>query len=289
MSSIVFAGRSDLKFNEKSVRRVPINRNSLFYDKESYNFELEMGKNYIEQDMGQTIVLYQVIAQETQSDAVYGETDAGAVQYKTPIEVPCVYQVDEPELSMHPRWQAKILPFYEGLFKDAAGSQLAQMFFATHSNYVVDSSFAEPAEHLVLLLDVDEHGAVSYHKVDDADRVLPRVSPAEINYLAFRLPSIEYHVELYGYLQIKAGLATVGRAMNVKETDNYIKNQPQYNAAQHFKRYTFHDVSHNKVVNYDTLCTYIRNCIDHPDHNVNPAPSQNEMECSIELLRELCR
>ena len=89
---------SDLKFNEKSVRRVPINRNSLFYDKESYNFELEMGKNYIEQDMGQTIVLYQVIAQETQSDAVYGETDAGAVQYKTPIEVPCVYQVDEPEL-----------------------------------------------------------------------------------------------------------------------------------------------------------------------------------------------
>lgn len=197
--------------------------------------------------------------------------------------------VDEPELSMHPRWQAKILPFYEGLFKDAAGSQLAQMFFATHSNYVVDSSFAEPAEHLVLLLDVDEHGAVSYHKVDDADRVLPRVSPAEINYLAFRLPSIEYHVELYGYLQIKAGLATVGRAMNVKETDNYIKNQPQYNAAQHFKRYTFHDVSHNKVVNYDTLCTYIRNCIDHPDHNVNPAPSQNEMECSIELLRELCR
>ena len=89
---------SDLKFNEKSVRRVPINRNSLFYDKESYNFELEMGKNYIEQDMGQTIVLYQVIAQETQSDAVYGETDAGAVQYKTPIEIPCVYQVDEPEL-----------------------------------------------------------------------------------------------------------------------------------------------------------------------------------------------
>lgn len=181
------------------------------------------------------------------------------------------------------------MPFYEGLFKDATGSQLAQMFFATHSNYVVDSSFAESGEHLVLLLDVDEHGVVSCHKVDNADRVLPRVSPAEINYLAFRLPSIEYHVELYGYLQIKAGLTISGRALNVSETDDYIKSHPLYNAGQHYKQYTFNDVAHNRVVNYETLCTYIRNCIDHPDSSVNPTPRQDEMECSIELLKELCR
>ena len=89
---------ANITFNANQTRRVPINRNTLFYDKECYDFELEVGKNYIEQDMGQSVILYQVLAQETQSDAVYGETDAGSIEYKTPVEIPCVYTIEEPEL-----------------------------------------------------------------------------------------------------------------------------------------------------------------------------------------------
>lgn len=89
---------ANITFNANQTRRVPINRNSLFYDKECFDFELEVGKNYIEQDMGQTVVLYQVLAQNTQSDAVYGETDAGSIEYKAPVEIPCVYTIEEPEL-----------------------------------------------------------------------------------------------------------------------------------------------------------------------------------------------
>jgi hypothetical protein len=92
---------ANLKFNGETVRRVPINRNSLFYDAESFAFEKEIGKNYIEQDMGQTVVLYQVNVQETQSDAVYGETDAGAIQFKPPVEIPCVYKIEAPELKSY--------------------------------------------------------------------------------------------------------------------------------------------------------------------------------------------
>ena len=191
--------------------------------------------------------------------------------------------VDEPELSMHPRWQKKILPFYEKLFQDNSGQRIAQMFFATHSNFVVDSSFEDSNNHLVVLLSSDINGIVSSNQVHDADRVLPRVSSAEINYLAFHLPSIEYHVELYGYLQIKAGLPAVGKAFNVMETDNYIKSQPQYDSAKHAKSYVFG----TRV--YDTLCSYIRNCIDHPDPSVHPEPTELEMMTSIELLRDLCR
>jgi len=51
-----------IQFNTKNIRRVPINRNSLFYDAESFALEREIGKNYIEQDMGQTVILYQVDA-----------------------------------------------------------------------------------------------------------------------------------------------------------------------------------------------------------------------------------
>lgn len=196
--------------------------------------------------------------------------------------------VDEPELSMHPRWQKKILPFYEELFKDGAGKRTAQMFFATHSNFVVDSAFSNHNEHLVILFSSDANGVVSSHNVNNADRVLPRVSSAEINYLAFHLPSIEYHVELFGYLQIKAGLPINGQALNVKETDNYIKAQPQYIANPLPKHYVF-NMPNGGQSDYDTLCVYIRNCIDHPNPAVHPTPTEDEMKKSIELLRELCR
>lgn len=196
--------------------------------------------------------------------------------------------VDEPELSMHPRWQKKILPFYEDLFKDGAGNRTAQMFFATHSNYVVDSAFSRPEDHLVIMLSSDANGVVTSHYVNDADRVLPRVSSAEINYLAFHLPTVEYHVELYGYLQIKEGFPALGRAFYVKETDDFIKNHALYNVAQHYKQYVFNHPRGGQTV-YDTLCSYIRNCIDHPDPAAHPVPTEDEMRTSIELLRELCR
>ena len=90
-----------IQFNTTKTRRIPINRNNLFYDAESFAFEREIGKNYIEQDMGQTVILYQVDASKTQTDAVYGETDPNDVIYKTPIEIPCVYKVDAPELKSY--------------------------------------------------------------------------------------------------------------------------------------------------------------------------------------------
>lgn len=90
-----------IQFNTKTVRRVPINRNSLFYDADSFALEREIGKSYVEQDMGQTVILYQVDASKTQADAVYGETNPNDVTYKPPIEVPCVYKIEAPELKAY--------------------------------------------------------------------------------------------------------------------------------------------------------------------------------------------
>ena len=92
---------AEITFSGSKTRRVPINRNSLFYDKESFNVEMEIGKNYIEQDMGQAVVLYQVDASKTQTDAVYGESSPGSITYKTPVEIPCVYKIEAPELKSY--------------------------------------------------------------------------------------------------------------------------------------------------------------------------------------------
>lgn len=90
-----------ITFNKTKTRSVPINRNSLFYDAESYAVEMEIGKNFMEQDMGQTVVLYQVDASSTNVDSVYGETNAKSIRYKVPIEIPCVYRIEEPELKAY--------------------------------------------------------------------------------------------------------------------------------------------------------------------------------------------
>jgi len=92
---------ANITFNKNQVRRVPINRNSLFFDAESYALEMEIGKNYIEQDMGQTVILYQVDASTTNADAIYGETNPSEIRYKTPVEVPCIYRIEEPELKSY--------------------------------------------------------------------------------------------------------------------------------------------------------------------------------------------
>lgn len=90
-----------MEFNKNIPRRVPINRNNLFYSEEDFAFEREVGKNYIEQDMNQTVVLYQVDLEKTNADALYGETQANQVIYKPPVEIHCVYEISEPELKSY--------------------------------------------------------------------------------------------------------------------------------------------------------------------------------------------
>ena len=82
-----------LDFNTKNIKRVPINRNNIFYSEESFAFEGAIGKNYIEQDMNQTAVLYSVDASSSNINDTYGETKSDNVQFKTPVEFHCVYKV----------------------------------------------------------------------------------------------------------------------------------------------------------------------------------------------------
>lgn len=92
---------ANLQFNTNNVKRVPINRNNLFYSEESFNFEGSIGKNYIEQDMNQTAILYQVDVAATNVNDVYGETQSDTVQFKTPVEFHCVYKIEQPELKAY--------------------------------------------------------------------------------------------------------------------------------------------------------------------------------------------
>jgi hypothetical protein len=90
-----------LEFNVNSQRRVPITRNNLFFSDESFQFEMEMGKCYVEQDMNQTVILYRVNQSKTNINSIYGETSSNGISYKTPVELHVVYLIDEPELKSY--------------------------------------------------------------------------------------------------------------------------------------------------------------------------------------------
>lgn len=186
--------------------------------------------------------------------------------------------VDEPELSMHPKWQQKVLQYYRSLF-NKNGSQDAQMIIATHSEYVLCSALEDRDNVLIIVLS-DDNGTI-HSKNITAPTILPIITSAETNYLAFGILSVDYHIELYGYLQNKTGNFTV------KSCDDYIIAQTAFfNPALHAKSSSFTN-QRGQTTNYQTLPTYIRNLIDHPDPTRNY--TQEELKYSIELLIELCR
>lgn len=88
----------NLNFNSVGqIKRLPINRNNLFYSEESFQFEQEIGKDYIETDTNQTLVLYNVDLEKTNLDNIYNETGKNNIIFKTPVEFHCVYKLTDSE------------------------------------------------------------------------------------------------------------------------------------------------------------------------------------------------
>lgn len=84
-----------------NVRRIPINRNNMFYSEEDYLFEMEIGKNYLEEDVNQTLILYQVDLEKTNLDVLYSESKKNAVVYKPPVEIHVIYELEESSLDSY--------------------------------------------------------------------------------------------------------------------------------------------------------------------------------------------
>ena len=180
--------------------------------------------------------------------------------------------VDEPELSMHPKWQKNILKYYKDLFTEA-NTQKTQLFIATHSEHVLIDALKDKTKNLVIALN-DINGVIHAKRID-APSVLPSITSAETSYLAFEIISNDYHIELYGWLQQKKSKNTI------KSCDDYIKNHPLYNSRLHSKNSSF------GTITYFTISTFIRNAINHPDQN--RTFTESELKISIELLIQLCR
>lgn len=185
--------------------------------------------------------------------------------------------IDEPELSMHPKWQRKILDYFKTIVSDK-GKQTSQIFLATHSEQVLKGAFIQNKENLPIIL-YEESGNIKSKEITSFS-VLPSPTSAEINYLSFDMVSNDYHIELYGWIQENQ------KFTKVKECDKFIVKHPKFQKSKHHKTSKF---THPKggTTDYETLSTYIRNLIDHPKSGVSI--SEAELRTSIELMIEICK
>lgn len=181
--------------------------------------------------------------------------------------------IDEPELSMHPKWQRKILQYYRNLFTQN-GEQTVQMIITTHSDHVVSEALSHKDDVKVIILK-EENNSIIAHDLEEC--VLPRIQSSEVNYIAFGLSSLDYFLALYCRIQQISEESGYGN--HITECDKFIMKNSLYDSSM-----SKHD-KYNKT-NFETLPTYIRNAICHPDSTRDI--KETDVERCIVFLRKLC-
>lgn len=79
----------------------PITRNDKFYSEEDFEYETDLLMEYIEEDLNQTVVVYEVDRQKTNVSSVYKEAKDGQIRFKAPKEIPCMYELKEADTKVY--------------------------------------------------------------------------------------------------------------------------------------------------------------------------------------------
>jgi len=183
--------------------------------------------------------------------------------------------IDEPEICLHPQAQRKLLKAILEL------SKTKQIFIATHSPYFFKNPNIKNSG-LFIFNKKEDHKIEILNLKDDGWGVFGRFSPTwgEINWHAYDLPTVEFHNELYGFLQAKA-INEDDKYEKEKEFDEWLKDKLNTNQDKQWKRIKNGQVQPAYNV---TLQTYIRNSIHHPENTENDKYSDEELRTSTQEM-----
>ena len=210
--------------------------------------------------------------------------------------IPTVFAIDEIEISLHPNQQRVIVNILKELSKHF------QIIITTHSPIIVKEMGANINSIKVLTQNGVENLTNNRKKCivhyDSANKDDGYVSINEINYIAFDEPSIEYHIELFGYMQERS---TYER---ISDVDTWLEHKTVDASLRFDDNGTddgFVDTSNQLVKKIgcwtrvggtndgrhenSTLPVCVRNNIDHPDSRNNYF--NDKVERSIKLMRSV--
>ena len=189
--------------------------------------------------------------------------------------------LDEPETSLHPGWQKEIVNLITLMLSDTDGN-VPQMFIATHSEKVLESLIARDNVLIVRLLKQD--GVIKTETIDEMDLRLPTPTFAELDYVVFHIPSLDYHDQLFTHFGAFFDKDT-STAIDLKVERISGKVFGKQNIEEYKKERV--NTRFNKVYLTKMLPTYIRDYFHHP--NEIAAPKEEELIKSIELMRTLIK
>lgn len=247
-------GQADIHFKFDELKIDSFFKNTSIFINDGVDIPMSEKGNGMQRSVA--LALLQVYAEELAHDEEQGQTK------------PFYLFIDEPEICLHPKGQTKLL---EALLEI---SKTKQVFLTTHSPYFL----VTPQLSNVGLFIFRKEGITNIVEDASLEKMFPW-SPTwgEINFKAYKLPTVELHNELYGKLQYDSGRFNENgfeqwlQDKNIQRTKQWIRERN--GVAQ-----TPTDV---------TLQTFIRNHIHHPENRQNTLYTEDELKQSIEEMIRL--
>jgi len=176
-----------------------------------------------------------------------------------------IYMIDEPELHLHPKAQDKLI---ELLMKESKDKQI---ILSTHSPYIFKNCLTRNVGLVIFNRNDQSKVVLSYPNIAGWGKFPWSPSWGEINFHAYGLSTVEFHNELYGYIQ--------------ETTQNFTLNAMeaflvQRGIGQNMLWVRGQNGNPLPPVN-STLQTYIRNSIHHPENTFNAPYTPDELKASI--------
>lgn len=156
--------------------------------------------------------------------------------------------IDEPEISMHPKWQDKVLGYYEKLLPKT------QVFIATHSDHILEDALNGTNSLILRLNKKDKKPDLFYNSC--AKLRLEIATIAEIKYHIFDIITVDYHIELFAYMHQLLQDKALITGESITSVDTYLDRDPKCPKVNSGWKNERHD---------KTLPVYIRNYFDHPN------------------------
>lgn len=244
-------GQADIHFRFDELKIDSFFKNASIFIDDGVDIPMSEKGNGMQRSVA--LALLQVYAEELAHDDDQGQTK------------PFYLFIDEPELCLHPKGQTKLL---EALLEI---SKTKQVFLTTHSPYFL----VTPHLNNVGLFIFRKDGINNIVEDASLETMFPW-SPTwgEINFKAYKLPTVELHNELYGKLQHDSG------EFRERGFEQWLMNKNIRLTKQWVRE-------SNGVVQapYDvTLQTFIRNHIHHPENRQNTLYTEDELKQSIEEM-----
>lgn len=247
-------GQADIHFKFDELKIDAFFKNASIFINDGIDVPMSEKGNGMQRSVA--LALLQIYAEELAHDPEKNQTK------------PFYLFIDEPELCLHPKGQTKLLKAILEI------SKTKQVFLTTHSPYFLVTPYLSNVGLFIFRKD-----GVSNIVEDASLETMFPWSPTwgEINFKAYKLPTVELHNELYGYLQDLSGEDKLGKF------DSWLITYGLPACKQWIM-----DNDTPKTINV-TLQTFIRHHIHHPENKLNPIYTENELDQSIREMINLLK